>query len=43
VTRWQEAIAARPATAKAYALGRQVNPDVGKPMTEEQKKHLFGK
>lgn len=43
VVRWQEAIAARPATVKAYALGKQVNPDLGKPMTEEQKKHLFGK
>jgi len=43
VVRWQEAIAARPATAKAYALGKQVNPDLGKPMTEEQKKNLFGR
>ncbi|AOH35988.1 glutathione binding-like protein [Luteimonas sp. JM171] len=43
VVRWHEAIAARPATAKAYALGKQVNPDLGKPMTEEQKKNLFGR
>ena len=43
VRRWQETIAARPATAKAYALGPQVNPDVGKPMSEEQKRVLFGK
>ena len=43
VRRWQEAIAARPATERAYALGKQVNPDAGKPMSEEQKKVLFGK
>lgn len=43
VVRWHEAIDARPATAKAYALGKQVNPDLGKPMTEEQKKNLFGR
>ncbi|MGO1720671.1 MAG: glutathione binding-like protein, partial [Luteimonas sp.] len=43
VRRWQEAIAARPATERALALGKQVNPDAGKPMSEEQKKVLFGK
>ena len=41
--RWQQAIAARPATQRAYALRQQVNPDAGKPMGEEERKHLFGK
>ena len=40
--RWREAIAARPATQRAYALAQQVNPNAGKPMTDEQKKILFG-
>ncbi|MGJ4728297.1 glutathione binding-like protein [Luteimonas sp. SDU101] len=42
VMRWQAAIAARPATRRAYALAREVNPDLGKPMSEEQKRVLFG-
>jgi GST-like protein len=42
VRRWHAAIAARPATQRAYALGGQVNPDAGKPMTDEEKKILFG-
>ncbi|HLT44369.1 MAG TPA: glutathione binding-like protein [Luteimonas sp.] len=42
VQRWRAAIAARPATARAYALAPQVNPDAGKPMSDEQKKLLFG-
>ena len=42
VRRWQAAIAARPATGRAYALGRQVNPDAGKPMGDEEKRLLFG-
>lgn len=41
--RWHQAIAARPATQRAYALRQQVNPDAGKPMGEEERKHLFGK
>lgn len=40
--RWHAAIAARPATQRAYALGKQVNPDAGKPMSDEEKKVLFG-
>ena len=40
--RWHAAIAARPATQRAYALSQQVNPDAGKPMSEEEKKILFG-
>ena len=43
VVRWQEAIAARPATQRAYALAREVNPNLGKPMTDEEKEQLFGK
>jgi len=40
--RWHAAIAARPATARAYALKQQVNPNAGKPLSEEERKHLFG-
>src|SRR5690606_32463660 len=40
--RWQAAIRERPATRRAYALSKQVNPDAGKPMSEEEKKVLFG-
>ena len=42
VRRWQAAIAARPATQRALALSTQVNPDAGKPMSDEQKAVLFG-
>ncbi|MES5813805.1 glutathione binding-like protein [Pseudoxanthomonas sp. Soil82] len=41
--RWHAAIAARPATARAYALTAQVNPDAGKPLTDEQRRQLFGR
>jgi GST-like protein len=40
--RWFEAIRARPATIAAYARVKEVNPDSGRPMTEEEKKILFG-
>ncbi len=40
--RWFEAIKARPATARAYAKASEVNPDAGKPISEEEKKVLFG-
>ena len=40
--RWHEAIAARPATQRAYALRQQVNPNAGKPLSDEERKHLFG-
>lgn len=40
--RWRAAIAARPATARAYALAKQVNPDAGKPLDDAQKRQLFG-
>jgi GST-like protein len=42
VRRWQAAIRARPATQRAYALAKQVNPDAGKPMSDAEKKVLFG-
>lgn len=40
--RWHEAIAARPATQRAYALREKVNPQAGKPLSEEERRHLFG-
>ena len=42
IQRWRAAIAARPATQRAYALAKQVNPDAGRPMSDEEKKLLFG-
>lgn len=42
IRRWQAAIASRPATERAYALREQVNPDAGKPLSEEERKLLFG-
>lgn len=43
VRRWQAEIAARPATQRAYALTRQVNPNAGQPLSDEERQHLFGK
>ena len=40
--RWFEVIRARPATIAAYARVKDVNPASGKPMTEAEKKILFG-
>ena len=40
--RWFDAIAARPATARAYAWTTKVNPEAGKPLSEEERKQLFG-
>ncbi|RPD83851.1 glutathione binding-like protein [Luteimonas sp. 100069] len=42
VQRWHAAIKARPATQRAYAKAKEVNPDAGKPMSEEEKQLLFG-
>ena len=42
VRRWQAAIAARPATQRAYALAKQVNPAAGTPRSDEEKALLFG-
>ena len=41
VRRWHAAVAARPATRRAYALEKTVNPDAGQPMSDEEKKILF--
>ena len=41
--RWHASIAGRPATQRAYALTQQVNPNAGKPLTEEERKQLFGR
>lgn len=43
VRRWQAAIRARPATKRAYTLTKQVNPQAGQPLTDEQRKALFGR
>jgi GST-like protein len=40
--RWFEAIRARPATIAAYAQVAKVNPQAGKPMSDAEKKILFG-
>lgn len=40
--RWQASIRARPATVRAYALVKQVNPNAGGIRTEEERKVLFG-
>ena len=42
VRRWREAIRARPATARAYALVKKINPNAGGIRTEEERKVLFG-
>jgi GST-like protein len=42
VRRWHAAIAARPATKRAYALSKAVNPDAGQPLSDPEKKILFG-
>jgi GSH-dependent disulfide-bond oxidoreductase len=43
VRRWRSVIAERPATQRAYALTRQVNPAAGKPLGEEERRQLFGR
>jgi GST-like protein len=40
--RWKEAIRARPATARAYAKAKEINPSLGVARTEAEKKVLFG-
>jgi GSH-dependent disulfide-bond oxidoreductase len=40
--RWKEAIKARPATQRAYAKAKEVNPAAGGIQTEAEKKILFG-
>ena len=40
--RWKEAIKARPATVRAYAKAKEINPSPSPARTEEEKKILFG-
>jgi GST-like protein len=40
--RWKAAIRARPATGRAYARAKEVNPQPGGIRTEEERKVLFG-
>ncbi|MDR2871134.1 MAG: glutathione S-transferase N-terminal domain-containing protein [Xanthomonadaceae bacterium] len=42
VGRWLKTIAARPATQRAYALANDINPESGKPLSAEARRHLFG-
>jgi len=42
LARWHAAIRARPATQRAYALVKKVNPNAGGIRTEEERKVLFG-
>ncbi len=42
VQRWHAAIQSRPATARAYAKAKDVNPDAGKAMSDEERTLLFG-
>lgn len=41
LARWHAAIQGRPATGRAYAKGKEIQPEQA-PMTDEQKKVLFG-
>lgn len=40
---WFERIGERDSVKRAYAIVAEINPDAGKPMTEEARKHLYGK
>jgi GSH-dependent disulfide-bond oxidoreductase len=42
--RWLETIGARPATVRAYAMAKDINPNFGQPpiRTDEERKLLFG-
>ena len=42
VRRWQAAIRERPATQRAYALSKQVNPRAGQVLSEAERNILFG-
>lgn len=42
IVRWHAAIAARPATQRAYALAKQVNPAAGEPLSDAERALLFG-
>jgi GST-like protein len=40
--RWKEAIKARPATVRAYALAKEINPKPAATRSDEERKILFG-
>jgi len=42
VRRWRAEIAARPATERAYARGVEINPPSNKPLSDEERRILFG-
>ena len=42
LARWKDAIAARPAVKRAYALVQKINPNPKPPTSEEERKILFG-
>jgi GST-like protein len=42
LARWHAAIKARPATVRAYARAKEINPAPRGPVTDEQRKILFG-
>ena len=42
VRRWHAAVAARPAVQRAYAVGKSIRPEGDKPMSDAEKKILFG-
>jgi GST-like protein len=42
LARWHAAIRARPATARAYARAKEINPSPRGPVTDEQRRILFG-
>ena len=42
LARWKEAIAARPAVQRAYAIAKEVNPAPRAPTSEEERRILFG-
>ncbi len=42
IERWFNAIKERPGTIAAYAKAKEINPEGQKPMSDEQKKILFG-
>ncbi|HEX4944425.1 MAG TPA: glutathione binding-like protein [Usitatibacteraceae bacterium] len=42
VARWHAAIRARPGTTRAYAKAKEVNPDPRGPVTDKERKILFG-
>ena len=42
LARWHAAIRARPATARAYARAKEINPAPRGPVTDQERKVLFG-